>query len=139
MNRLSARMLIGAAILAVGIGLVVGVGSLLLSEPASSPAILRIAERGRLILDRTELPRSGQLVLLLSLDDSALGSETRPVRVIAGDGRRLDTTASRMSAEDSDLRLEIDPTFLTPGLYMIEVDSAENHPLNLRRYVIELR
>jgi len=85
------------------------------------------------------LPQHGPLVLVLGLDDVARGSDDRPVRIVSADGRRLDTTVSPVSGEGSGVRLEIDPTFLSAGLYMIEVDSADSHALNLRRFVLELR
>ncbi|MCP4908454.1 MAG: hypothetical protein GY910_26065 [bacterium] len=139
MNRLSVRMLFGAMAIVIGLGFLTGIGNLLARETPSPPAIFRIAEKGRLTLEQTDLPQKGELTLLLSLNESVRGGGVRTVRIITVDGRRLDTTARRSPAEGSDLRLEIDPAFLTTGLYMIEMDSEESHPLTLRRWVVELR
>jgi hypothetical protein len=99
----------------------------------------RIASGGRLRLDADALPKAGPLSLVLELDDESRASGERAVRVVSTDGRRIDLTASALPGSGSGLRLAIDPAFLTPGLYMIEVDTAEAHPLHIRRYVLEIR
>jgi hypothetical protein len=122
------------------------------SVPASRPApasqaavdiagsgIPRIAAHGRLILDVAELPSAGLLTLDLELPDNARGSGERAVKIMSTDGRRADTTASPLPGAESGVRLELDPGFLTPGRYMIEVATDDKHPLQIRRYVLELR
>ena len=116
------------------------------ADPALSPAApaaavpkLRIAANGRLTLELDQLPDEGPLELGLDLSEEARGSGDRTVRVISVDGRRLDTTASPLPGRESGVRLEIDPAFLSAGRYLIEIDTEEKHPLQLRRYVLELR
>ena len=106
---------------------------------SAGAAVPRIAARGRLTLSRDALPEDGPLVLTLELSDEARGSGERTVRVVSEDGRRIDTLASPLAEAGSGVRLEIDPAFLTLGRYMIEVDTAEKHPLRIRRYVLELK
>ena len=90
-------------------------------------------------LDATALPDAGSLTLNLELSDEARGSATQTVRVISVDGRRMDTTASSLPGAGSGVRLEIDSGFLSPGRYMIEIDTEDPHPLQIRRYVLEIR
>ena len=105
---------------------------------AELPA-LRIAAGGRLTLDEAALPDEGPLTLALELTDEARGSGQQAVRVISTDGRRIDTMASPLPGAGSGVRLEIDPGFLSAGRYMIEIDTEDKHPLQIRRYVLELR
>ncbi len=114
--------------------------------PAPSPAAptvagpgLRIAAHGRLTLDVDALPHAGPLTLSLDLSDEARGRGVRPARVISEDGRRIDTTVSLLPGNGSGVRLEIDPGFLSAGRYLIEVDTEEKRPLQLRRYVLEVK
>jgi len=109
------------------------------SPPAAAGPGLHIAADGRLTLDVDALPDEGPLILTLDLSDEARGSGDRPVRVISEDGRRIDTTVSPLPGGGSGVRLEIDPGFLSSGRYLIEVDTEEKHPLQLRRYVLQLR
>jgi hypothetical protein len=125
--------------LVVLLALVVGIRSLLTSDMGWPAPAYRIADQGRLTLDHELLPDQGPIVLVLALDDSLRGPGDRPVLIVASDGRRLETKASPLPGVDSGVRLEVDRTFLLAGLYMIQVESAESHPLNLRRYVLELK
>ena len=61
------------------------------------------------------------------------------MRVISTDGRRTDTTASPLPGAGSGIRLELDTGFLTPGRYMIQIDTDDKHPLQISRYVLEIR
>ncbi len=100
---------------------------------------LRIAARGRLTLDEAALPDEGPLTLVLELPDQARGSGPQAVRIVSVDGRRIDTTASPLPGAGSGVRLEIDRGFLSAGRYMIEIDTEDDHPLQIRRYVLEIR
>lgn len=98
-----------------------------------------IAENGRLSLSLAELPVGESLPLNLRMPDEARSEGTRPVRVVDVERQRmLETTGAVVSGADTGLQIEIDPDWLRPGLYMIEVDTAEKRPLALRRYVLEL-
>lgn len=108
------------------------------ARPNASDSAIRIAEHGRLHLIRSELPKQGPLNVVLSLPDEARGAGLRTARIVSTDGRRIDTTASALAGTGTGVEIEIDPAFLTPGLYMIEIETAETTPLALRRYVIEV-
>ncbi len=108
------------------------------ARPNASDSAIRIAEHGRLHLIQSELPSQGSLTVVLGLPDDARGATPRRARIVSTDGRRIDTTASALAGTGTGVAIEIDPAFLTPGLYMIEIETAETKPLPLRRYVIEV-
>jgi hypothetical protein len=99
---------------------------------------LRIASGGRLSVASAELPRAG-LALEIDMPDEARGHGDRAVRVISGDGRRIDTTASPLPGSGTGSRLVIDSDWLARGRYMIEVETEDKHPLQIRRYVLEVQ
>ena len=105
--------------------------------PPAAPAE-HIAEGGRLSIDATSLRDGEVLALGLGLADEARGEEPLAVRIVSVDGRRLETTAAPADGIESGLRLEIDPEWLTPGRYMIEVRTAEKTHFPVRRYVLEI-
>ncbi len=103
-----------------------------------TPPAHRIAASGRLSLEAMALPKQGPLALGLELSDEARGSQPRPVRIIGVDGRVIDTTASLIGGAGTGVRLEIDPEWLRPGRYMIEVKTAEMIHFPMIRYVLEV-
>jgi len=105
----------------------------------SAVAGLRIEAGGRLSLERGELPRGRPLLLALAVSDEGRGTSLRTVRVVSTDGRRVDTTAVPLPGRGSGLQLGIDPDFLSPGRYLIEVDTVSSSPLRLQRFVLEVR
>lgn len=115
------------------------VARLALEAADSEAGRIRLPEHGRLSLSRSDLPATGNLVLALDLPAQSRGTGRRAARVVSEDGRRLDTTARPIAGEASGLELAIDPAFLTGGRFMIEVETAESHPLQLRRWVLELK
>jgi hypothetical protein len=113
-------------------------GGTLPQQNATMPA-LKIAEHGRLTLDAGTLPVRGSLKLALDLPDEARASGDQRVRIVSVDGRRVESTAKSLPGAGTGVEMEIDTAFLSRGLYMIEIDTAENHPLQIRRYVLELK
>jgi hypothetical protein len=103
----------------------------------ASPA--RIVDHGRLTLNEDALPDQGPLALVLDLPDDARGTGAHGIRIVSLDGRRLETTATPLPGSGTGVQLEIDTAFLSRGRYMIEIDTVEKHPLQLRRYVLELK
>jgi hypothetical protein len=99
----------------------------------------RISENGRLSVSLHELPEGEGLALNLAMPVEAHGEGPRQVRVVDVERERLlETTGKPATGADTGLRIEIEPGWLRPGLYMIEVDTAEKKPLALRRFVLEL-
>ena len=108
-------------------------------DPVVSPLEeLRIASGGRVAIDGAAIEAGRPVVLLLDLGVAQRGDEPRPVRIASVDGRVLDAQGS-LGGEGQEARVEIDPAFLKPGLYMVQVQTTEPTPLQLRRYVIEVR
>lgn len=114
------------------------------AEAASAPAAVpeadyRIEANGRLTIEASSLPAEGSLSLALALPDDARNAEPRPARVVAGDGRQIETRALDRAGSGSGVQLDIDASWLAPGRYLIEVKTAERKPLPLRRYVLEVK
>jgi len=99
---------------------------------------LRIATGSRLVLAETDLPAVGDLAIALELSDEARGDGPRSARIVSATSGRLDAQAIPLPGPGSGLRLDVDRAFLSHGLYLIEVDTADHHPLKLRRYVLEI-
>lgn len=110
-----------------------------LEVQSTGSGVLRIGAHGRLTIDHDTLPTEGMLTLDLEIPDDARGSGDRAVKFISTDGRRTDTLASPLPGAGAGVRLEIDPSFLTRGRYMIEIETDGQGPLQIRRYVLELR
>lgn len=115
-----------------------GANSDALLNPEGIPA-LRIVEHGRLTLNASDLPERGSVAMALELSDEARGSGERTIRIVSLDGRRLETRARVLPGSGSGVRLDIDRDFLTEGRYMIEIKTVDAHPLQLRRYVLEVK
>ena len=115
------------------------------AEASTTPAVElaehshRIGEHGRLTLEADTLPVDGTLALALDLPDEARGSEPRPVVIACTDGRRLETQAAIPAGPGTGVHLEVDPSWLEPGVCMISVTTAEPSHFPFRRYVLEIR
>jgi len=149
------RIRIAAMILAATIGIALAIALMPDRAPVSTPPEqtlpattspdvpsepirqIEIAEHGRASLAASAIARDGPLTLSLELPDEARGDGVRSVRIVSVDGRRLEIQ-SEPDAETG-IRLELDPAFFKPGLYMIHVDTAEQHALHFRRYVLDLK
>jgi len=106
--------------------------------PAARPTPRRISSSGRLSTTRAALRDGDALVLILEMDDEARGAGPRPAKLVHVGGRVLETTATPLPGTNSGVRLEIDPAWLGPGHYLIQVETAERRPLALRRYFLEV-
>lgn len=108
-------------------------------DPVAVDSVFRIVEHGRLSLAVDALPREGPLTLVLDLPDQARGPAPHPIRIVSADGRRIETTAIPLAGTGTGVQLQIDSEFLSHGLYMIEIDTHDPAPLQIRRYVLELK
>jgi len=107
-------------------------------ERAPAPRV-GIEERGRLRVFPEELQEGEVLALGLALPDEVRGHEPVVARVIGLSGRVLDVEALPVEGTDAGLRLEIDPEWLEPGKYMVQVPTTEKQPMAVRRYVLEVQ
>ena len=101
------------------------------------PARHRIAADGRLSFEASALPSDGPVTVALELSDESRGGGPLAVRIAAEDGRQIETTAVPDSG--GGVQVEIDPSWLTPGRYLIEVKTPERTHFPLRRYVLEVQ
>ena len=83
--------------------------------------------------------RAGEPVMLsLGLPTSPAGPLS--VRVIASDGRVLETTGAVREQDPTRARVEIEQGWLgRPGRYIVELNTKERTHFPLRRYAIEVR
>ena len=109
-------------------------------QPGDSRAVSvrRIAEGGRLSIDPDSLPEGEVLALELAMPDEARGVEPLAVKITSIDGRQIEAIGVPAAGSGTGLRFEIDPTWLKPGRYLIEVRTVEKVHFPLRRYVLEV-
>lgn len=106
--------------------------------PAAEPGGLVIESGGRLVIRADELPSGEPLVVQLRLGEPSADAAPRPVRVAAVDGRTLELEG-RLGADRMAARIDLDPAWLRPGRYLVEVRTTERTHFPARRYVIEVR
>lgn len=104
----------------------------------AAPAV-QISDRGRLSASVRDLREGDVMAVGLHMADESRGDTPRPVRIVdADEGRVYDTEAIAIDGAGTGMRLEIDPEWLTPGRYVIQVETAEQRPMALNRYVLEV-
>jgi hypothetical protein len=109
--------------------------------PASVPPDYYIAESGRLSLDAASLAAHEVVTLGLGLDKQARGGDEASLAAVvvsASDGRRLELTATPVANSETDVTLQMESTWLEPGLYLVQLRTAEKTPFPVRRYVLEV-
>lgn len=106
--------------------------------PPSVPGELRIASNETIQLEAASLVPGRPVVLRLVLGEPSRSQEPRPVRVVSTDSRVFEGQGI-LGEGLADARFEIDPAFLVPGRYIVEVKTTEQSHFPLRRYVVEVR
>jgi hypothetical protein len=99
---------------------------------------LRVAAGETLVLEPAAREPGRPVVLQLVLGEPSLTAEPRAVRVLGPNGRMLEGEAS-LGDDRMDARFEIDPAWLSPGHYLVEVQTTERSHFPVRRYVLEVR
>jgi hypothetical protein len=100
---------------------------------------LSIASSETLVVEAASLHAGEPLVVHLLLPEPPEGDEPHAVRVLAPDGRLLETRAPVLGGDRRGVALALDPTWLEPGRYIVEVKTTEKTHFPLRRYVVEVR
>jgi hypothetical protein len=109
------------------------------AQPAVRAPARRIGENGRLTVSRADLLEGDVLALGLDMPDVARGEGVREVKLVDADRARvLEIEGQAIDGVGTGLRIEIDPTWLEPGRYLIQVATADPTPLAVRRYVLEV-
>ena len=107
-------------------------------RPGARAPALRVTENGRLTTTLSELRDGDGYALGLDMPDAARGEGVRDVKVVDVRGRVLELKGEPVDGAGTGLRIDIDPGFLEPGRYMIQVMTAEATPLPVRRYVLQI-
>ncbi len=106
--------------------------------PYPAPNGLSIDTHGTLALAADSLS-GGPVPLSLRFPDPTHADELR-VTVLSTDGRgMLDLTATIEPEDRRSARVEIDPSWLRPGRYIVQLHTTEQTIFQLRRYVLEIR
>ncbi|HXK24756.1 MAG TPA: hypothetical protein VMS55_18945 [Myxococcota bacterium] len=109
------------------------------AQPATSDE-LRVASGQTIAIEASTLEPGRPVVLHLVLGEPSRSDDPRPVRILdAEDGSRNLEAKAVLEDGRSEARFEIDPTFLHPGRYIVEVKTTEASFFPLRRYVLEVR
>jgi len=92
-----------------------------------------------LLIEAASLDVDEPLVVHLMLPEPPDGNDPHAVRVLAPDGRQLETRAPVLGGDRRGVALELDPDWLRPGRYLVELETTEKTHFPLRRYVVEVR
>jgi hypothetical protein len=88
---------------------------------------------------RASLSSDEPVVVNLLLPEPSQTSEPLAVRVLAFDGRILETRGALHEADRRSARFELQADWLSPGRYLIEMKTTERTHFPLRRYALEVR
>lgn len=107
------------------------------AEPIQEkPSAIPLPESGRLTIAYSELPRHKAISFALPMIDGAIGDAPLPARVVDIEGRVIDTVVNPVADDPTSATLSLDPDWLTPGRYMIQLRTLEQSALPLRRFVL---
>ncbi len=107
---------------------------------ASSPGSSRpIEPGGTLQLERAAFPASGPVRVSLELPEMSASSEPRPVRLVSQPDHRVLEVSGTLESGRTAAAIEVDPGYLEPGTYLVELQTTERSHFPLRRYFIVVR
>jgi hypothetical protein len=116
--------------------------------PPAAGEELRAEPGGTIAIDAASLEPGRPVVLHLAPGESpgmpdessgVPGAAPRPARIVSADGTRSLEGAALYDPVRGEARFEVDPEFLEPGRYIVEMRVPSLMPLNLARYVVEVR
>jgi hypothetical protein len=117
--------------------------------PAEAPAAAGVVERSRtgelrvaagqtLVLESASFEPGMPVVVHLQLGEPSRTPEPRPVLVLGPKGRMLRGEGT-LGDDRLEARFELDPAWLSPGHYLVQVQTTEPSHFPVRRYVLEVR
>jgi hypothetical protein len=106
------------------------------SPPAATHAV---APSQTLQLERAAFPASGPVRVSLELPEMSADGEPRPVRLISQPDHRILEIPGALDSGRTAATIEVDPGYLQPGTYLVEVKTTEQSHFPLRRYFIVVR
>jgi len=107
--------------------------------PAPNLDGLVLRSGATLEIARASLSSDEPVVVNLLLPEPSRASEPLAVRVVAFDGRTLETRGALHEADRRSARFELQADWLSPGRYIIEMKTTERTHFPLRRYALEVR
>jgi len=90
-------------------------------------------------LERSAFPASGPVHVSLGLAEPSADADPRPVRLISQPDHRILETPGALEAGRTAATIEVDPDYLQPGSYLVEVKTTERSHFPLRRYALVVR
>ena len=75
----------------------------------------------------------------LGLPEPSADAEPRPVRLVSQPDHRILELAGALEADRRAATIEVDPGYLQPGTYLVEMKTTERSHFPLRRYFIVVR
>src|SRR5262245_12800830 len=105
--------------------------------PAEHPPVVKSGRRPE--LDRTTFPASGPVRVALDLPEVSANADPRPVRLVSQPDHRILQISGALDSGRTAATIEVDPGFLKPGPYLVEMETTEHSPIALRRYWIIVR
>jgi len=108
--------------------------------PAVEPAELDLTAGETISIEAQDLPTERPLRLNLLLPAALPSANALPARIVAMDGSRELKLPDAVVADDRErVELRIESGWLSPGRYLIELETTEKSHFAVRRYVIEVR
>jgi hypothetical protein len=107
-----------------------------LPAPDLEGLVLRSGETLEIAI--ASLPADEPVVVNLLLPEPSRTAEPHAVRVLAFDGRTLETFAALREADRRSARFELQADWLSPGRYIIEMKTTERTHFPHRRYALEV-
>jgi hypothetical protein len=98
-----------------------------------------LAPAETLELARADFPAEGPVRVALWLPEPSTDAEPRPVRIFSQNDQRGLQTQGILDASRTRVSVELDPEWLQPAIYFVEVQTTERLPLAVRRYAIVVR
>jgi hypothetical protein len=99
---------------------------------------LPIASGETIEVQAASLTPGRPVALRLFLAEPSKSAGPLAARVLAPDGRIFESHAAP-GADRRDVRVEVDPAFLRPGRYIVEVRTTEQTHFPVRRYALEVK
>lgn len=110
------------------------------NEPPVEPADLDLTAGEAISIEARDLPTERPLTLNLLLPAALPSADALPARIVAMDGsRELKLPDAVVAAARDRVELRIESGWLSPGRYLIELETTEPSHFAVRRYVIEVR
>jgi len=107
--------------------------------PVASTAVPIAKAGGTLELDRASFPASGPVRVSLELPVESADDSPRPVRLVSQPDHRILELTGGLESGRTAATIEVDPAYLQPGTYLVEVQTTEQSHFPLRRYFINVR